>query len=635
MSLTDIIPLSGPNLVLAIFLLYWGLVSTLNKKGILEKYNISTWGPLPILMIRTTKGLGLLDTLAKPKKYWRYFANLGILLMFVGMASMFLIILISDLAMYTSFLNDAVPEPGKYNAPRNIFLIPGVNEFIPFTWGFIALIVTLVVHEFSHAILCRVENIRVKSMGLLLALVPIGGFAEPDEEELFGKNEDTAEELEEPALTATIEEIEAWEKRKQELELQKEQEQEEESKKEEEKEEKAGTEGEREEEPREKELREEEPRKAATRNQRARILAAGVMANFVVAFIAFALFFGPALGGIAPLSDVMIVNVSEGSPAGLAGLEENMVITRIDETNISNARDLLLFLSEINPGDPLKIQAAKNGEIETYELKAREISKDYLSGFKVRPIDEGPAEAAGLQDGMLMIRIDEKEIRNEVDFVAFMATTKANQTVQIELYPQEGYEGELTENGTVIFEVPLVSNGQNERGFLGVNLGAAGSIQCPTLGMAIGEYPAKAYLDVLKMIPSLLDEPVAWLILFGLPIVGLDGGGFRGFSGTFAQFYQPVGWAEPFGIGVFWLANAMLWIGWLNFYVGLFNCLPAVPLDGGHVFRDYTYSLIYRLTGNENTSIRLSNSIAASFSLLIMLSFVFMIIGPFVGQWLR
>ena len=200
--------MNGTSIALGIFLLYWFFISILDRKGILEKYNISTFGPLPILMIRTTKGLKLLDILARPKFYWRSFANLGILLMFAGMIAMFLVIALSDIALYTSFLNGNVPEPGKYNSARNIFLIPGVNEFIPFTWGVIALIVTLVVHEFSHAILCRVEDIRVKSMGILFALVPVGGFAEPDDEQLFGKKEEVKKEL---PLTATIEEIKEWE----------------------------------------------------------------------------------------------------------------------------------------------------------------------------------------------------------------------------------------------------------------------------------------------------------------------------------------------------------------------------------------------------------------------------------------
>jgi membrane-associated protease RseP (regulator of RpoE activity) len=41
----------------------------------------------------------------------------------------------------------------------------------------------MVVHEFGHAILCRIEGIRVRSMGILIPVIPIGAFVEPDEED--------------------------------------------------------------------------------------------------------------------------------------------------------------------------------------------------------------------------------------------------------------------------------------------------------------------------------------------------------------------------------------------------------------------------------------------------------------------
>ena len=70
------------------------------------------------------------------------------------------------------------------NDPKNILAIPGVNDFIPFTFAvWFGLLITMIVHEFGHAILCRVEGIRVKSMGVLLAAIPIGAFVEPDEED--------------------------------------------------------------------------------------------------------------------------------------------------------------------------------------------------------------------------------------------------------------------------------------------------------------------------------------------------------------------------------------------------------------------------------------------------------------------
>ena len=596
--------MNGTSIALGIFLLYWFFISILDRKGILEKHNISTFGPLPILMIRTTKGLKLLDFLARPKLYWRSFANLGILLMFAGMIAMFLVIAISDLALYTSFLNGSVPEPGKYNSARNLFLIPGVNEFIPFTWGVIALIVTLIVHEFSHAILCRVEGIRVKSMGILFALVPVGGFAEPDDEQLFGKKEEVKKEL---PLTASIKEIEEWEdKDKRKTEILK------------------------------PEETESGPVKIATRTQRARILAAGVMANFSVAFIAFLLFFGPVLGAIAPSSDSMVLSVNESSSADIAGLQKGMIITQINDTNVNTAIDVLTYLEPVKPGDPVRIHAVKDGVASVHDLTTVPAPKDSVSGVLVGGVVEGsPAGAAGIKTGMTMIRINETKMQNIASFVNFMEKTQANQDIEIELLPPANYTGKLTENGTVIYDVQLSSApSESKHGFLGVMYGNNGVVECPTLGISIWMPQAKLYLDALKQIPSLLTELTGWIILFGLPIYGFAGEGFRGFSGTIAQFYHPVGWAEPLGIGIFWIANTLLWVGWLNFYVGLFNCLPAVPLDGGHVFKDFTYSFVYRLTRSEKASEKVSNSITASFSILILFSFMFMIFGPFIGQWI-
>ena len=52
------------------------------------------------------------------------------------------------------------------------FLIPGLNEFVPSTFAvWFAFILTLVIHEFGHAILCRVEQIKVKAMGVLFFVI--------------------------------------------------------------------------------------------------------------------------------------------------------------------------------------------------------------------------------------------------------------------------------------------------------------------------------------------------------------------------------------------------------------------------------------------------------------------------------
>lgn len=574
--------MDGTNIALTIFFLYWLAVILLERKGILKKYNISTYGP--VLMIRTTHGLHLLDKLAIPKKAWRIYADIGIRLMFIGMIAMFLVIILSDIAMLNSIGTNSMPEPGKFNEARNIFLIPGVNEFIPFTWGIIALVVTLVVHEFSHAILCRVEDIRVKSMGILLAVVPIGGFAEPDEEELFGKKEEEFNDENDPYGDRRLGIIIGENEKKRITKTDK---------------------------------------KIATRTQRARILAAGVMANFVVALIAFSLLFGPVLGAMSPLGDTMIVDVQEGSPAYAAGIREDMVITQIDDTKIRNVNELLQYLDGLETGAKVTVYAATDRVVSSYETEIVDAAIGPAGIIIQSIVEDSSASEAGLEAGMSILYIDGSPIRAYTDFQSIMTTTQPGQEVIIGIGTENAEN--TTEYSVILAQHPDVEN----KGFLGVVTSSDGPV-VTSLGINVGEFPAAAYLDLFRSIPQMLKGLTGWIILLGLPIIGFTGEGFPGFSGTLAQFYEPVGWAEPFGIGVFWLANALLWIGWLNFYVGLFNCLPAVPLDGGHVFRDYMNAFIFRITGDEEKAERKSAMIAATFAMLILMSFLFMIFGPYI-----
>jgi membrane-associated protease RseP (regulator of RpoE activity) len=477
-----------------------------------------------------------------------------------------------------------MPEPSKFNEARNIFLIPGVNEFIPLTWGAIALLVTLVVHEFSHAILCRVEDIRVKSMGILLAVVPIGGFAEPDEEELFGKQEEELDDDNDPFGDKRLGIV--IDKREEERKV----------------------------------IKTDE--KIATRTQRARILAAGVMANFVVAFLAFALLFGPVLGSLSPLGDTMVVEVSEDSIAYQSGIREDMVITQLDDTKISNVNEMLDYLDGLETGTSVTAYAATDRVVSSYELEI--VNTDIEpEGILIQSIvEDNPAEAAGMEAGTHILYIDGNPIYTYSDFSEVLSESTPGQDIQIIVGNDDG--------GTTEYTVTLAGHPDYEgRGFLGVITTSGGSVET-SLGLSVGEYPAAEYLELLKSVPSMLGGIAGWYIILVLPISGFAGDGFPGFSETLSQFYLPIGWAEPFGIGIFWLANTLLWVGWLNFYVGLFNCLPAVPLDGGHVFRDYMNAFIYRITGNEEKAEHASSLVSATFAMVILFSFIFMVIGPYL-----
>ncbi len=69
--------------------------------------------------------------------------------------------------------------------PTVNLLIPGINPYLPIAYGWIALIIAMVVHEGAHGVVARSLNMKVKSAGLLFFLIfPIGAFVEVDEKEL-------------------------------------------------------------------------------------------------------------------------------------------------------------------------------------------------------------------------------------------------------------------------------------------------------------------------------------------------------------------------------------------------------------------------------------------------------------------
>ncbi|MFA5580044.1 MAG: site-2 protease family protein, partial [Methanothrix sp.] len=165
--------------------LHWILAVRLSRIQSLGGLNLGNWGP--VIMVRTTRWIALIDRLSRPKRFWKASITAGIPLVVLGMFSFLAFFLLMTFAVMRS-----PPEPSVYTAPRNVLLIPGINQFIPLWWGWVALFVTMVVHEFSHGILCRAEGIRVKSMGIALLMAPVAAFVEPDDKELFGSEDEKA-----------------------------------------------------------------------------------------------------------------------------------------------------------------------------------------------------------------------------------------------------------------------------------------------------------------------------------------------------------------------------------------------------------------------------------------------------------
>lgn len=75
--------------------------------------------------------------------------------------------------------NDILSQAAPGAAP----VLPGIN--LPFVEGIAALIILLIVHEFSHGILACVSKIKLESVGIAaIGIIPIGAFIDPDEKAL-------------------------------------------------------------------------------------------------------------------------------------------------------------------------------------------------------------------------------------------------------------------------------------------------------------------------------------------------------------------------------------------------------------------------------------------------------------------
>ena len=141
----------------------------------LEEKGLVPYGPC--IMIRTKVGLKLIDRLGRYKRVWRVMGIISRIITILLMIYIVTIIII-DLILIPS----AIGKGGM--GIEYALAIPGLNPMLPIVYGWIALILAMVVHELAHGIQSRANDITVDSTGLLYAVVPVGAFVEPNEEEI-------------------------------------------------------------------------------------------------------------------------------------------------------------------------------------------------------------------------------------------------------------------------------------------------------------------------------------------------------------------------------------------------------------------------------------------------------------------
>ena len=114
-----------------------------------------------------------------------------------------------------------------------------------------------------------------------------------------------------------------------------------------------------------------------------------------------------------------------------------------------------------------------------------------------------------------------------------------------------------------------------------------------------------------------------YIVLHFLCLLPLDG--------FYRDIFVPGGAFAGWDGNVFWVtANCVYWIFWINLMLGMTNALPAVPLDGGYLFRDWIDSVVRRIKKgiSEEDRERYVSSITYMFIMLVVFLIAWQLIGP-------
>ena len=172
---------------------------------------------------------------------------------------------------------------------------------------------------------------------------------------------------------------------------------------------------------------------------------------------------------------------------------------------------------------------------------------------------------------------------------------------------------------------------QDGEAFLGVT-GQRGVTGMTVDDFGTDPYPAAQFLGILGGGDGAgIDSPIQRAVVtLSLPFLSATGGSaysFAGFNGAVTNFFVATGPLAALGTGaVLLIANVLYWMAWINLIIGQFNCVPAYPLDGGHLLRTSTEAIVSRLPVPDGRAV--TSAVTTTITLAMLGGLFVVIFGP-------
>jgi len=378
----------------------------------------------------------------------------------------------------------------------------------------------------------------------------------------------------------------------------------------------------------------EEELNKTSRNKRMRLFAAGPATNIFVAAICLLLLLGVVAPAAEPVHEgSVVVGIASNSPADEFDIETWSEVLAVDDITISNSSELNSFSFD-EPGEPVDIKLFYRGEISTMTIPG---------GIVLSPITDGPAYEAGIRSGMILRDLNDETVESTSDLKEILESVPADVPLNITVLEYDDQTDWFVTSDS-IDTITLVSKwSYYEEHF-------------PTDNKE--EYRNISYMAVITSVCGLRTEDSTFLEeITAHPFAGVESTGdltekslryialpFLGYSPAeppMTDLYEISGVLGALPTDLYWiLLNSLYWVFWLNLMVGIFNALPAVPLDGGYIFKDLLKGMFERRnrrlerankkTVPEEKMDRLVFQVSAYISLLVLFLILWQLIGPYL-----